>query len=235
MAFKRSVARGSTFHKKQINPIRVHIAYEGAKTEAEYLKALECSIPKQFNHLLELIPVDKSSTNSSPEKVYNDLANHLDKLGVNLNRSSDDIAFMIIDKDHHFNDTHSANTRLAIRDAKRKGIIVLCTAPAFELWLLLHYMNIKELDDEFKAKALENRNDFLKKEFKDVNVDITFDALIDKTSTALINEKVLFESMENKQELLPPEELCSQVGRIFHVFIENNIVLPCCSEYMTLE
>ncbi|WP_153038043.1 hypothetical protein [Aliivibrio fischeri] len=66
-------------------------------------------------------------------------------------------------------------------------------------------------------------------------VDITFDALIDKTSTALINEKILFESMENKQELLPPEELCSQVGRIFHVFIENNIVLPCCSEYMTLE
>lgn len=161
MSFTRSKPRGSGYRQKQIDPINVHIAFEGAVDEAQYFAALKRAIPKQFSQLVELIVVDKSSTASAPNKVYDDLVTHLSNRGIKLkphNRNgSDHIAYMVIDKDHFFKDGHVKNTRQTLKNAKLENIEVICSAPSFDLWLLCHYLDIATLDEQIQKALYENK------------------------------------------------------------------------------
>ena len=87
MTFSRSKPRGCKYQQKQIDPVNIHIAFEGAEDEAEYFNALKHAIPKQFAQLLELVVVNKSSTASAPVKVYEDIAAHLNTTIIKRNNS----------------------------------------------------------------------------------------------------------------------------------------------------
>lgn len=87
MTFSRSKPRGSKYQQKQIDPVNIHIAFEGAEDEPEYFNALKHAIPKQFAQLLELVVVNKSSTASAPVKVYEDIAAHLNTRIIKPNNS----------------------------------------------------------------------------------------------------------------------------------------------------
>ena len=127
MAFKRSKPKGSKYQQK-IDAVTLHVAYEGAQDEADYFEQLAKSIPKRYLSLLKLVPVKKSSTASAPSKVYDDLCAHLQSNNINLN-ASNDIAFMVIDRDHHFSGTHQNETRPTVKACKQRNIQVLCSTP----------------------------------------------------------------------------------------------------------
>lgn len=226
--FQRSSTRGSKY-KKKIEPIYVHIAYEGKEDEKAYFEALEEKIGKRFTHLVTLIPVPKSSTQSSPEKVTNDLVAHLAKNKININKVSNHYGFIVIDKDHFFNDTHSKKTWDAIVLCQQKGIEIICSNPCFEVWLLCHYIDVSSESEEFRASALENgkvsaNKTFLKKEFSNKRGTDTIDVTLEYTANAYNNEEKL-KRLSSDAEALPPVSLHSNVGKIIKLLDDNGIPL----------
>jgi hypothetical protein len=224
MAFERSKPRGSKYNKKIVT-VTLHVAYEGAQDEAEYFEQLSQSIPKRFHSFLRLIPVKKSSTDSAPSKVFDDLCAHLKTHKVNL-KSGQHIAFMVIDRDHHFKDNHQRETRPAVKACKQRNIQVLCSTPAFDLWILCHYVNVAEQDQAFKQKALANKkvstgNTFLKGEVSKVKAGETTKAMLKRTAVALVNEEKL--RGNDTEEAMPPAQLQSNVGKILNVMTDHGV------------
>lgn len=164
--------------------------------------------------------VDKSSTASAPSRVCDDLVTHLNdkkiKLKPSSNNHADHIAYMVIDKDHFFNDTHVQNTRHALKYARVKNIEVICSAPSFDLWLLCHYLDIANLNNQEQQALYENRkasrhaNSKIKQVLNQQRRGESMQLLLKRTELALINEKQL--NPDHNQ--LPPECLKSNVGKI---------------------
>jgi len=223
MTFKRAGVRGSTYRKK-LNPVVVYIAYEGVVDEDEYFKALSVRIPKQFSKYMELIPVEKSSTDSDPLKVCQDLSDFLVKNKIKLNNDFNR-GFIVIDKDHHFSGTHQRNLAECVATCSQKGINIICSNPCFDLWLLCHYINVFGADDNYKERALENRGQFLKGELGRAKNGENIHQLISKTSIAIHNSKLLHRESDNVGGILP-DGLQTNVTHIFDIFEECGIPLP---------
>jgi len=223
MTFQRAGARGTSYRNK-INPVILHIAYEGAVDEKEYFAGLSCKIPKKFSNYIKLIPVEKSNTDSAPMKVLDDLVDHISKNKVRLNDGINK-AFIVIDKDHHFTGAHNRDASLCIQLCRQKGVEIICSTPSFELWLLCHYLNIHEMDDEFKNKAFLNKDDFLKRHFAACRNGAHVHEIIAKTSIAFANALAL-EQLSTNVDSIPPDCLQTNMTKLFHEFIENGIPLP---------
>ncbi len=222
MTARQSSARGSRYSQK--NAITLHIAYEGAVDEADYFKALPQRIPKRYQGLLKIVPIEKSSTDAAPQKVRDDIFAYLKMHNLKTrelkSHNPRDIVFMVIDKDHHFNGSHARENLNAIKECEQKGIRVLCSVPCFELWLLLHYIDVASETEAFKTKLLNNQRTFSKKTLKEHRKGEPFLAMLAKTQTALKHEKKL-NNLAAHPNTLVPDELVSKVGTIFDTIKEN--------------
>ena len=196
MLLKKSGARGSKY-RKRIDPINFHIAYEGADAEKEYFEEFaNVLLDKRFQKLINFIPVSKSSTDSPPEKVLNDLSTHLSKNNINIKSSKQHIAFIVIDKDHFFESNHIKSTQRVLKDCREKNINVLCSTPCFEIWLILHYIDLSTKSDEYKNNAFKNKKinkskTFLKNEFSKLRGGDNIKQTLMKLEVAYNNEKKL--------------------------------------------
>ncbi|EKO3421067.1 RloB domain-containing protein [Vibrio fluvialis] len=228
MPLIRPENRGSKFRQKQIDPIVVHIAYEGMVTEDEYFKAVESSVQKRYRHIIKFVPVPKSNTNSNPESVLNDLEVHLKQNKINLNRSKSHLGFICIDTDHHFSGRHSAKTMETIKKCRQKGIGVALTNPCFEIWLMCHYNDILSLGENFCHDLLDNRkkgtSTFSKSELAKMRGVETLHDLVLKWEMALENEQTL-NSVCPSADAIPATGLYSGIGKIFKIFKDSNIDL----------
>ena len=223
MAFQRSGSRiGSRYQSKKIDPVTLYIAYEGAYDEAEYFDSLAKKIPKQFSHLLVVVPVLKSTTASAPSKVYNDLDKYLTFKSIKLGNAHK--AFLVIDTDHHFTGTHVRSTKQVMRDCKDKNIDVLCSNPSFELWLLCHYIDVSEKDQNYLNDVIANRNGFMKRELGHYRNGEEFDSIIKRTRTAIDRENNLKDKSESPDSL-PPRGVVSNVGKLFTLIESHGIKL----------
>lgn len=149
--------------KPKIEPAKILVAYEGAVSEKEYFLELKHKIPRQFVNLINFIPVSKTDdTRSSPSQVLDDLlkSEHYNQKSVSKGL---DYAFLVIDKDHHFDDTHARDSIQTLKLCKQKNITVVCSTPSFDLWRLLHASDVSAYSVEEKDKILENKNKYLKK------------------------------------------------------------------------
>lgn len=222
MTVRRSaVRRGSQYTQAQLKKaVTIHIAYEGAVDEAEYFASLPNQIARRYQGLLKIIPITKSSTDAAPQKVRDDIINYMAKQGISRlkNTNSSDIIFMVIDKDNHFEGTHAQKNIEAINECIDKGIKVLCTAPCFELWLILHYLDVATCDASYKRDLLlnnkKNNRTFSKRAIKELRKGESFNDMQKKTLIALDNEAKL-NSLAKSPKLRVPSELVSQVGDIF--------------------
>jgi hypothetical protein len=222
MAFQRSGGRGSRYQAKKIDPVTLYIAYEGAEDEAKYFDALALKIPRQFAHLLVVVPVAKSTTASAPIKVYADLDQYL--IAKNIKLSSANKALLVIDTDHHFLGTHARSTMQVIKDCRAKNIDVLCSNPAFDLWILCHYIDVSAEEEEFLVQALVNQNDFVKKKVRFYRKGEGFDSIIKRTRVAIERENSLRAKSQNP-DVIPPTDLISNVGKLFTLIEERGIRL----------
>ncbi|EHK9183699.1 RloB family protein [Vibrio vulnificus] len=229
MLLKRSSGRGSTYAQK-IDPITLHIAYEGKQDEKEYFDAFSISLKKRYRKMVKLVPVPKSSTRSTPEVVKNDLVQHLKRNKINLLKTKSHLGFIVIDKDHFFDNQHQASTWQAIGECSQRGISVICSNPCFEVWLLCHYLDISQQSDEFKRKAIANRKanknskTFLKAQVAKYRNNETIDKLISRIPTAYHNE-ILLKQQARKPDNLPPDELVSNIGLIVKIMLDNGVPL----------
>ncbi|WP_417870111.1 RloB family protein [Vibrio furnissii] len=222
----RQTRSGSRYSQK-INPIYVFVAYEGDDTEHCYFNAIKDELSRRFEKFVNFVPVEKSSTKSQPEKVLEDLDSYLKKEKIKIDNKNR-FAFLVIDRDSHFDGTKARASYKAVKDCKSKNISVLCTTPCFELWLILHYVDVSLESDEYRAKLLENAkvskdNRYIKVLYNStVKNGESVTQTVKRLNTAILNEEKLNQSIENK-DLIPPDELQSNVGRIFNLLKENGI------------
>ncbi|MEO9946486.1 RloB family protein [Paraglaciecola sp.] len=221
MTFKKSGSR----YANKIDPVTIYIAYEGAVDEKKYFEALKLSIPKRFDKLVSLIPVEKSTTNSAPTKVLEDLDNFLDSNQIKLNKNNK--GFIVIDKDRWDEGTHKKGLKDTITKCKQKGVTLLCSTPSFDLWLLCHFVDISVEPNEFKDKAKSNlrktksSKTFLKSELSKLS-KIDMKALISKTSIAINNAEKLNHPISSNGNLIP-DQLFTNVFFIHKELAKNKI------------
>ncbi|HHF3022479.1 RloB family protein [Vibrio diabolicus] len=229
MLLQRSGGRGSKYAKK-IDPITMHIAYEGKEDEKEYFEAFSSKLSKRFRNTVRLIAVPKTTSASAPETVKNDLVAHLKKNRINLTRTKSHMGFIVIDKDHFFSKQHQRSTWATIADCNKRGITVLCSNPCFEIWLLCHYLDVASQSEKFKNDALRNKKanknskSYLKAQVAKFRKGEDVDAMLDRIEYAYNNEAKL-KNISKDPHKLPPDDLVSNVGVIVKYLLDNGIPL----------
>ncbi len=113
------------------------LAYEGNKTEPAYYQALKDKI-KYSDNRIEIIPLerDNNDTNSAPKFVFGKLKDAKTKFNL---RKTDEF-WMIIDKDRWHLDKWVEKCRA------EENFFLAISNPSFEFWLLLHHINIHDIN-----------------------------------------------------------------------------------------
>jgi hypothetical protein len=105
--------------------------------------------PKQYLEQLSLprvrfmvLPTPKDKGQSSPTHVVDRLKEaHADVKQRGQIQDGDEF-WVLIDTDHRFDGSHLQGTIEALRTARQAGFEVAVSNPCFELWLLLHHVEI---------------------------------------------------------------------------------------------
>lgn len=126
------------------------IASEGKDTERIYFKALakEYTNPRVHVHILKRSEDEKN--NSSPEHVLE----QLNEYKCQYELEADDELWLVTDKDHW---TEAMLSRVATECMQDVSMHMALSNPCFELWLLLHLVDVSSLTPEEQLLWMENR------------------------------------------------------------------------------
>lgn len=126
------------------------IASEGKDTERIYFKALakEYTNPRVHVHILKRSEDEKN--NSSPEHVLE----QLNEYKCQYELEADDELWLVTDKDHW---TEAMLSRVATECMQDVSMHMALSNPCFELWLLLHLVDVASLTPEEQRLWMENR------------------------------------------------------------------------------
>jgi hypothetical protein len=126
---------------KKTNPYRkIVIAMEGIVSEPNYFCAIR---DKYRTNRLEILPLSrKAQGESAPNHVIKNL-NHYCR---NHTCERGDEYWMVIDKDRWT----EANLSIVAQQCASKGYHLALSNPCFELWLILHYLDIATLSDAIR-------------------------------------------------------------------------------------
>lgn len=126
------------------------IASEGKDTERIYFKALakEYTNPRVHVHILKRSEEEKN--NSSPEHVLE----QLNEYKCQYELEADDELWLVTDKDHW---TEAMLSRVATECMQDVSMHMALSNPCFELWLLLHLVDVASLTPEEQKLWTENR------------------------------------------------------------------------------
>lgn len=126
------------------------IASEGKDTERIYFKALakEYTNPRVHVHILKRSEDEKN--NSSPEHVLE----QLNEYKCQYELEADDELWLVTDKDHW---TEAMLSRVATECMQDVSMHMALSNPCFDLWLLLHLVDVSSLTPEEQRLWIENR------------------------------------------------------------------------------
>ena len=126
------------------------VASEGKDTERIYLHALanEFSNPRVHVHILERN--EDEQNNSSPEHVLKQLNDYKGQYAL----EADDELWLVIDKDRW---TEAMLSRVAAVCVQDNFMHMALSNPCFELWLLLHLVDVELLTHEEQELLRKNR------------------------------------------------------------------------------
>lgn len=147
---------------KKIDNKTFLIAYEGNIDEKEYFETLQNAVPQRFRYIIKFIAIEKTGNDSSPNNILNDLLSYAKNNGYKTT-SSDVEAFIVFDKDDNFVGTHKRGTFTTIAECNRRKITPIVSAPSFEIWKILHHIDVSTLSEQDKLKLIENRKKATKK------------------------------------------------------------------------
>lgn len=125
------------------------IAAEGECTEKIYFEALQRRVQNSRVHIKILERSEEDRHNSSPEFVLSQLVQYKDESQL----ADDDELWLVIDKDQW---TLKALKTVAQRCEQDTALHLALSNPCFELWLLLHRVDVVAEAQEEKEKLLRN-------------------------------------------------------------------------------
>lgn len=128
------------------------IACEGKKTEYQYLRGIcENRIQLQINPLIEIVLVEHDdSTSSNPSKLLEQVKEDVKK-SDSYSKDIDKVC-LIVDRDRKSFKLRQYNE--VVTKSEEENYSLFVSNPCFELWLLLHYSDLKEYR---KQELLENK------------------------------------------------------------------------------
>lgn len=126
------------------------IASEGKDTERIYFNALakEYVNPRVHVHILERS--ESEQNNSSPEHVLKQLNDYKEQYSL----EADDELWLVVDKDRW---TEAMLSHVATECAQDDYMHMALSNPCFELWLLLHLVDVSSLTLEEQKQWMDNR------------------------------------------------------------------------------
>lgn len=128
----------------------VIIAAEGECTEKIYFEALREYAHNSRVHIKILERDEENKHNSSPEYVLGQLTQYKSENPI----EQDDELWLVIDKDRWTD----KSIRIVAQHCAQDPIYHLALSnPCFELWLILHKLDVSLESEEEKAKMLENK------------------------------------------------------------------------------
>ncbi|MHA2940319.1 RloB family protein [Vibrio sp. RC27] len=149
---------------------KVIIAPEGVSTEVdyfngiqEYFEGLKEKVSKRYEQLIDVVVVKRGEIekteedkafavgSSSPTFVANYVKKYLKCREIDL--ETIDQVFVLVDKDNW----EDKNLAKAQQECKNNDFNFIVSSPSFEVWLLLHYVDIFSLDDELKNLIRSNK------------------------------------------------------------------------------
>jgi len=141
--------RSAPSEHRNPNPVYViSIAGEG-KTEEQYFDGIKNIVSSGSIHIERLEKTDTKDTKSHPLYVFELLierAERWEEYGITANE-----LWMIVDRDKQ--NVSVKQLQNILGECKKQGFNLALSAPAFELWLLLH---LTDLDDYNRETIFEN-------------------------------------------------------------------------------
>ncbi|EGQ9220379.1 RloB family protein [Vibrio parahaemolyticus] len=138
---------------------KVIIAPEGVCTEVDYFNGIvnyfteyKKNVSKRFEQLIDLCVIKRGETEdtkedkdfaigcSSPESVVNYASEYIKEHHPEVDKGHDKV-FVLVDKDRW----QDKNLSTASTLCRQKGYDLIVSNPAFEVWLLLHFVDISSL------------------------------------------------------------------------------------------
>ena len=140
------------------------IAAEGERTEKIYFEALRAFARNSRVHIKILERDEENKHNSAPEYVMGQLTEYKNENALD----PDDELWLVIDRD---NWKQAALRVVAQKCAQDEAMHLALSNPCFELWLMLHLVDVASLSDKEKKRIFENKRDgasdpYLKREMR---------------------------------------------------------------------
>lgn len=155
------------------NAVKVIIAPEGVSTEVDYFEGVikyfieyKGSVSKRFEQLIDICVIKRGSQEnteeeakwaigrSAPSAVVDYATQYIERVHPEFDKNIDKV-FVVVDKDK-WEDKGLSD---ALTLCKQKGFEMVISNPAFELWLLLHYVDVSELSAAEKDKIKDNKKE----------------------------------------------------------------------------
>lgn len=125
------------------------IAAEGECTETIYFKALRDYAQNSRVHIVLLEREEKQKHNSSPEFVFAQLSRYKSENPIEY----DDELWLVIDRDKW----SLKSLKIVAQNCAQDSVCHLALSnPCFELWLLLHFVDVEMESDDEKILLLHN-------------------------------------------------------------------------------
>ncbi len=184
-------------------------AFEGNRTEFDYFNELRDNKQKiGINNLIEIIPLERANDDNSshPNSILEGL-NEYFKNDSNLYDKAMDEIWLIFDRD--IQSVSEMQLRSIKKECNKREYNIGLSNPCFEFWLLCHFRNINEYDNDKLLENLKisNKHNYISKKLTDIlshgysKEKIKFTEFIDNIDLAIEQSKLFktdIESLENQ-------------------------------------
>jgi nicotinamidase-related amidase len=108
--------------------------------------------PKQY---FDFFQITRVHVHVVPTTDGTSSAPHVLERLLKIERDDDDELWMLLDTDHCTQGNHLPTFIKSIQDAKQRGVKVALSRPCFELWLLLHHVDVNVVAGLADAQEVE--------------------------------------------------------------------------------
>lgn len=156
MAFKIRTFDKPSYEEESETPARlIIISCEGCVTEPEYFNTVSKKLDDHISSIVKVEIVDKETTASEPKDILNNLNSYIDKYGCN---NKYDSVWLVCDREKV--EARRRNIEAIKPECDEGGFKIALSNPTFELWLLMHLVDISNYDE---VEIFENKKVFKSK------------------------------------------------------------------------